>query len=432
MASSLDQIGPLAQAAEDAEIACANLTKYDALAAADTVHTKQAFDPAVNVLVSGADVSGPSAQAQFHSIDGSNAWAGAPYSSTVDGSSGLVAVPPAFDPVIPEDVRNAIPFYQGITPNDVPTFAVSSHPFTPKGEKSTPVAKLNAESTATSSKSSAVAGALASPDNAVGRADAMSTVSCGADTTIDALAENDVAGIDLGGVLTIGRVHTRAHATVDPSGAKTQDSSIEIENASVAGHAVTISEQGVALAGDPTALPSDPVTPALKEAGVTVQYLAAAKDDGLGQILSPGLAISVTQPVASPNGTFTVTTTYVIGRGLARASLEPGLPLPLDDLGDDVSDEEFTPLDEGAGDAFTSFDPGISEAVTADFQSAGAGRVAARPAAQSPAGSSANVATSRIADWSIAPGYTALGIGALLLLAAWVGLERIAVRLRWR
>jgi hypothetical protein len=44
----------------------------------------------------------------------------------------------------------------------------------------------------------------------------------------------------------------------------------------------------------------------------------------------------------------------------------------------------------------------------------------------------ADMAATQLAAWSIAPAYSALGSGALLLVAAWILLDKLAVRLRWR
>ena len=120
-------------------------------------------------------------------------------------------------------------------------------------------------------------------------------------------------------------------------------------------------------------------------------------------------------------------TTYSFGRAFARAALE-GSEAAFGD-GSDLSIDDLSSYADESFDDFSSTDDLAALDTPADMPADTSGD----PGASTPSkGEGATIASARIADWSIAPGYSAMGVGALLLLAAWVGLERIAVRLRWR
>jgi hypothetical protein len=173
-------------------------------------------------------------------------------------------------------------------------------------------------------------------------------------------------------------------------------------------------------------VPADPVTPALDEAGISATLVKGVEDTERGQILAPTLQIKIAQDVPTTNGAMPTVVTFDFGRALAQATLDGvAVSVPPDDIPEDTF-EEFPPALEEDG----FVDDPVATDVATDLDTPSGG---SKTTPRSSTGTASNVGTAaRIADWSIAPGYSAMGIGALLLLAAWVGLERIAVRLRWR
>jgi hypothetical protein len=377
-----------------AEGNCENLTLYTALASAVGGHTVAAA-PGVT-LVAEVDAGLPAAQALLDSVQGSKGFAGSPYSAAVADNAGA----------------------GGADSGQIPVFAISSHPAQPKGAQTFGAGTLSSESSADATTSSAKVGAPPTPAGASGSSDLAAKAECAGDTTLTTTADSVVSGIDIGGVLKIGAVRSHAKAIMTPDGERKLEGSVEITGASVGGQGVSITDKGVVLAGTPTALPTDPITPALKAAGITVRYVAAEQNREEGQILAPTLEVTVAQKIGDVPGTVT----YTFGRALARVAAEAG-------------DGALAAEDVSAMEDFSSFDSGstFSDTVSADVAplpeaSGGTGSTA------TPSGGSgeASLPTARIADWSIAPGYSAMGVGALLLLVAWVGLEKIAVRFRWR
>jgi hypothetical protein len=385
---------------------CENVTQYGALASASGARSAIA---APNLTLGGvateenpADLGLPTAQAQIDSIQGSKGFAGAPYSATVADNAGA----------------------GGADASQVPTFAIAQDPSTPESTKTLPAGTISAKASPDSSSGDAVLGASASPGAGVASTSNTAKASCEEDTTVQAVADSAATGIDIAGVLKIGSVRSHAKAVVSPSGEKTVEGTVDIDGASVAGHGVTISDKGVVLAGSPAPLAKDPITPALEAAGISVKYIGGVADEATGQVLAPTLEISVARTVPGPSGDVPARVTLSFGRAFARAVLEgsegafgASEDLGIDDLSSfaDESFEDFPTTDVGSLDT-----PTEASTETNDSPSSSTGDRAA------------NVATARLADWSIAPGYSAMGVGALLLLVAWIGLERIAVRLRWR
>lgn len=396
---------------------CANLTKYSALGGASGVSANVSV-PGLT-LVEGGDVHGPAAQGLYDSVEGATGWAGAPYSNAVSDNLGVVAVPEDLAAAIPEALQKAIPFFYGMNGNDIPLFAVSRNGSPPRASKNGPGLTLEASSGDSGSAGKAVAGALSSPDNTIAASVASGAVTCDDNTTLKAVGDNVASGIDIGGVLRIASVASHAEATVDHAGQRHIDGTMVINGATVAGQPVSITDKGVVLAGGTSPLAKDPVTPALQAAGISVKYVELTKDDADGQVLAPGLQITVTKAIAGV-GSGPVTTTFSIGRAIARSGLEPGADDSLLSSTDDFS--------SSFSDTSSYTDAGAADVAPAGADATG-GSAAAAPAAT---GRQATVPTAQIADWSIASGYSAMGVGALFLLVAWLGLERIAVRFRWR
>jgi hypothetical protein len=396
-----------------AEGNCENAIQYEALGAADGLRT--------HVVVEGGLVGGeenpvtaslPGSQARIHAVFGSKGWAGAPYSATVADNIGATG-----------EVTERISQPQLSDGAQLPVFAIAEYPSSASASKTLPGGGLEAKSSADSASGKAAIGAASSDAGTVGSVTTTSSASCAADMTLEAVGDSVATGIDIGGVLRIASIRSHARVVLTAAGERTLEGTLEINGATVGGQAVSITEKGVVLAGSASALPKDPIRPALKEAGITVTYIEGVEDPDEGQILAPTLQVKVAQTATTPNGPQPVAVTYDFGRALALAALD-GVEAGPDELVPDVPVDDFsTP----------TFDEGFSEDVSADLGSVDpVGGETSTETTPRKSGSAANVATARIADWSIAPGYSAMGVGALLLLAAWIGLERIAVRLRWR
>jgi hypothetical protein len=386
-----------------AEGNCENVTQYSAIAAASGGNLLASADNLT--LIGGtqnpAHASMPGSQAQLDSVLGSKGWAGAPYSATVADNAGA----------------------GGADSSAVPTFAIAQHPTSPSASKPLPGGGLEAAASADSASGKTTVSGSNSPGAAAASVTTSAKSSCASDATLEAVADLNVTGVDIAGVLKIASVRSHARSVLTPGGERTLEGTIDIEGATVAGTPVSISDKGVAVAGSPSALPADPVTPALEAAGIEVRYLSVAKDASLGQVLAPTLEIVVAGTSPGPSGDVPIKVTLSFGGSYARAVLEGSEGVS--DAGDDFGIDDMSSfVDEGVDD-FTSTDvapldtPVDTPAETSDSSSPSSG-------------SAANVATARLADWSIAPGYSAMGVGALLLLVAWVGLEKFAVRLRWR
>jgi hypothetical protein len=394
-----------------AEGGCESLPEYSALASATGARTDVALQ---GQLVPGAEAALPAAQALLDSIVGSRAFAGAPYSATASDNIGAGSGAPGNIPGIGGALGPALaPFF---VPNSVPVFAVSSHPTTPSASKPVPGGSIEAKSAAQSSEAKAVLGS-ASEQSAVAATSSTGKVVCTAESSLEAVAKNAASGIDIANTLRISSVQSHAKVVVAQDGKRTLEGSMSIDGAAVNGQAVSITEKGIVVGTAATPVP-DGVTPALKAAGIEVQYVTSVKDESTGSVLSPGLVVRLTQTVPSLGP---VTYTYSFGRAFARGGLKPGDAT----FSSDVGSEDFSSFDSGST---------FSDAVSADVaplpDTSGTGSTT-KPSGGSGSGE-ASVPTARIAEWSIAPGYSAMGVGALLLLVAWVGLEKIAVRFRWR
>jgi hypothetical protein len=380
-----------------AEGNCENVAQFSALASASGGRTLVVAPD--TTLVSEADAGAPTAQSLIDSIQGSKGFAGVPYSSAAADNAGAAEV----------------------DSSEVPVFAIAEHPTTPSTSKPLPGGGLEASASADEASAKAALGASSEGSGGAGIVTNSAKSTCAPDRTIQAVADSVASGVDIAGVLRIASVRSHAKVTLTPSGERKVVGTVEIEGANVGGQAVSITDKGVVLAGSPSALPADPITPALQAAGITVTYVKAVSDESLGQVLAPTLEITVSGDASGAAAGKSVT--YSFGRAFARAALE-GTEEGFGSLDSDLSLDDLSSFADESFDDFAS-----TEVVALDTPA----DTPAEPSEEaSPSGSSANVATSRIADWSIAPGYSAMGVGALLLLAAWVGLERIAVRLRWR
>lgn len=397
---------------------CSQYATYTALGEAEGVQTVVAAPGAT--LTDTVDGELPGAQAELDSLLGSNGWAGAPYSSVVAGNVG-----------------------QGnVNPNQVPVFAVSSYPSQPTAKNSSPAGTLEAQSSADSSSAQATSGGPSTSQATAGRVTVSASATCAADGTLQGSASSTANAFDLAGVFEIGAVTSHATAVMSPTGQSTLSGTTTIAGATVLGQAVQITNQGLELPGSTVALPSNPLSQALANAGISVQYLALTKEPNTGTVLAPGVAITVTEHLAPGVGQGVETVTYVLGRATATA-IETGGSAPTTTM---TSAGSTTPA--GAGPAPTSggtatptgssggtvsTGPATSPAATTSAPANSSTPSAVASAA--PEGSAASPSASPVsylANASAESFYAVVAIGSGLLLAALVLFGVFGVRLRWR
>lgn len=380
---------------------CADYAIYSAVATATGVQAEQTTGGLS--LVGSVDGSLPAAQAVSDSVRGSHGWAGAPYSSTAADNVGLA----------------------GADANQIPTFAISSYPSKPQAANSTPAWTVKSSSNELSTTAEAAAGGPDTGQASMGRMDALATASCGSDASVQAVADSTADLVDIEGVLRIASIHAHATATVDASGNRRLDGSMDIEGATVLGQPVGITDKGLEVGSTVAPLPQNPLAKALADAGITLVYVAAVKDSKTGEMFSPGLEIDVSRSVQGV-GSGPLSTSYTFGRAYARAGTSPG--------------DQPTTSATGAVKPPTSVarQPGTTAAPQAELPAAssqgattsGAAPSLAPTTAPPPAGTA--LVAEQIANWSLLPMYLALGGGTLLLLFGWFGLEKVAVVFGWR
>jgi hypothetical protein len=301
----------------------------------------------------------------------------------------------------------------GVNANDVPVFVKTQYPAEPKAEKTSPTSNIRAESGADSSEASTDGGGPGSTDASAGRVQTSSKAGCGDSGAIEATADNSVDLLDIAGVLRIGAVLSHAKATVDASGHRTLEGAMDVEGATVLGQRVAITDEGLVVGSSESQLPStDNLTKALADAGITVHPIALVKDPDHGEVIAPGLEIVVTRG-AQGVGTGPAVTTLVVGRAYARASEGGSSEVAAPGVADIGSPADTSPaVGEPALLAATPSTPAPEPAI-ADSNAA---RVNVRPAA---------AALGRMASWSIARVYTALGMGLLLVALSLLGSGRL-------
>jgi hypothetical protein len=246
------------------------------------------------------DGGGPVSQAVLDGLGNSQAFASAPYPGDlfltgpglVAGLTGLPS-PPAY------------PFYVG-----------SSYPTTESAEVTQPGYQLEAKSQESQSQSSASSG------NAQGDSAAF-VVKTTASALHDAATGDVVAGsavkadlINIGGVLKIVSGEARAKATRSAAGELLRESSLVLNGVSISGQSVGFTDKGFVTGPNNSPLPDDsPLAGALKQAGITVQYLKGVQTEN--GVISPGFVI--THEVQFP-GSPKLIFRYVFGQASASAS----------------------------------------------------------------------------------------------------------------
>lgn len=397
----------------DAENACSQgYAQYSLLGAAWAVRTFQ-HAPGVTIVESG-DASALSAQSQVDSILGSSGYAGGAYSPTVAENMGQGTQRLAGVPVLGD-----------LSAESVPVWVTSSYPTNPKPEpKTAPGGSLSTTSLADSSKASATAGGPSEDQGSVGRSSATSSASCARDGALHAIADDVTENLVVAGVLRIASVRSHAEITVLPDGTSTLEGSMEVEGASVLNQPAAVTEKGIVVGSAVAPSGTNPFQQALDDAGIRVRYIAGEEDEKSGQVLAPGLQITVTERVGDV-GTGPTTTSYELGRAFARAGglavppvTVPGIPRPATGLPVTTPPTTLTPPDAEVRES------AIEAPASAE------GRMTPGPAA-SIGPSVAPQRTAQMGEWSLTPAYAALALGALVLLGSRFVTNKLIARFQW-
>jgi hypothetical protein len=231
------------------------------------------------------------------------------------------------------------------SPPPYPFYVSSSHPTVPESTLSEPGYELAAKSNESESRASTTTGG--GPGSGASASSVGSTVTQAVTSrdatsgmvTAEATGTADV--INIGGVLRIGRVDSKAKVTREPGTEPTREASFVINGMTIVGQTVGFSEKGFMFAGTTVPIPQgNPLLEALKQAKITVQYLA--RSDNEDGVVSPGLVIRQEQAV--PGGP-TMVFRYVFGQMAASATVS-GSPTSIGDslppVGEVLADSQVT------------------------------------------------------------------------------------------
>jgi hypothetical protein len=388
--------------------------EFSALGSAVGVAT---FQSAPGLLLTDGDASMPGAQAALDSLTGASSWAGAPFSSAGAGNVGLA----------------------GVDANQVPVFAVSSYPSNPDEHQSTPTGTVEAKSGPQSSTARVASGGAPSDSASAGRIMASADAACDTSKGLLAAANNSAEMIGINGVVRIASVTSDATVKIDKDGHSTLVGTMSVEGMTILGQPAAITDKGVVIGGSAVPLPDNPLLQALSDAGITLRYLSAVKNAKEGDVLAPGLEISVSKGVQGA-GTGPATTTYEFGRAHARATTASDAKA----AGAPTATASNTPVATGAGTGVSPVPTpparpdavGTSSAMAAPAVASGSTVPApvslGRPSPQRDGERAAPLPALPIASAPDAGPYLAIATGALLLLAAWAASLIWGKNIRWR
>lgn len=359
------------------------------------------------------DAGIPSAQAVVDSLGNSSGFASNPYPGAT-----VLSVPPLASGAFGQQVP------------DYPLHAASRHPTKPESKVEHQGYSLSSKSTETSTEAAALAD-LTPEGGDAGRSAATATSTVDPATgAATAKAISDTQSLTINGVLQLGRVHSTATVTSKPDGKLTRSSELSIADTRVAGQRVAITPEGVRAAGQTAGLPSsDQVTETLKQAGVSVRYLAAEK--GPNGIVSAGIEVIAKRKDPTEGSSATVTVRYVFGRASAAAggSAEelPG-PAPLDSGQDHAGAPQAA---SESGDAPTSEGTAAPEAAPAAASGPAPADAPPPALADRPAEQPAALLMARPGDLGGMGIYVTLVFVALATFAGGTLLRLLGVRTRW-
>lgn len=345
------------------------------------------------------------------------------------GPRGYAALP------YPGDTAVAAPgLLSGITRTplpDYPLMVTSAHPVTPEERVAHEGYHLDTTADAVSATASARSGRRDQSGDA-GTAESAARAAVDPRTgTVRAEATTTATSFTAGGVLRLGRVHSRASVVRRSEEEPRREHELVVEGMSVAGQAVALTPDGLAVPGTGAPLPdTSPVRQALAAQRVEVRYLAAEETpDG---VVAPGVEVRVTTDV--PTTPKPAVTTYTFGRAMALAV--PGVPEqgPTGEDDDDLgSDDSFgtgvtaAPAGPGGTGSFAG-DP-VSLPPQTLGRTDGDGIGSGTPLPGRPAGTSRPAA--QWSDTWSATFYLVLVLAGAFTLGAAQLLRTLGVRLSW-
>lgn len=260
--------------------------------------------PATNTPVDGGS---PVAQAALDSLGSSTAFA-----SHLYPGDAAVAGPGTIAGVSNGQVN--LPEYPLIAHSDAAT--------KPESNVSGGGASLRAASSADRSEASATVGFFDSPSVTVASAATRAVVLQSA-AGPRAVSTSEIEGF-VAGPLVLARVHSVADVVAAGDGTVARRSELRISGANIAGNAVEIGPQGVTFGPSVSPLPGrPPIDEVLRQAGITLRYLAPEDVDG--GVVSASLVVTIKQAVPGP--VTPVGAQYLLGRTSARMRAD-GSDLP--------------------------------------------------------------------------------------------------------
>lgn len=297
-------VGPLGLSAHGADGFAGT---FGAVASADAVRVTWIVPhaPASDTVL---DFGGPSAQAALDSIGGSQAFASFPY----PGENAVTA--PALIAGASGGQIN-LPSY--------PFFVGSSYPVAPKAESGSGPYSIKAESTDTSSTSSASVGVDSNGQAALGLAKSQaSTVATPEAVTSE--ASSLVTGFAVG-PLKIGQVISTAKV-VFSGGTVTRDADTKVNGAMVGETPVSFTAKGLVVGSSPVPVDPKPIVDALAAAKIGVEFMP--RQDTETGVVAPTIRVTQRDDAGQ-------SITYVLGRTSAFAQGEgtesPAATGPADD-----------------------------------------------------------------------------------------------------
>ena len=375
---------------------------WAAQAAADGVRVQVVVNDFL-VVSNIVDAGGPSAQAVVNAFGDSRGYAAYPYPGDI--------------------VLTAHGLSQGAAPK-YPLIAQSDST-QPKSDVATGPYELHARSSDDTSSAVAQAGA-GGGSVAMGstQSSALAThdVKSGA---VTADAETTVDSVSIAGVLSIGRVHSRAQMSASVGAPPTRSSDTEVGDVTVGGQQVGLTDKGLVLAGTDVPLPPDSTANALlSSAGITVHYLKPLQT--ATSTVAPGFSVGVQQNVP---GVGLTTVSYVFGEASASAQATGAVP---------VTGASSTPAAVGGttsgGSAPaappTAAGPAAPSSVPATGQVEGASPAQPPVTAAAPAASNAYGLAAAVGP-SSESFYLVIAAGAIVLVAATLLFRILAVKLAW-
>lgn len=278
-----------------------------------------------------------------------------------------------------------------------PAFVKASHPNQPEAAMSQPGFSLAALASPRQARGD---GAIEmSPDPSVvdvGKSIGSAEVKVTDVGNVEASGVSILKNVDIGGVFTIGELRSELHGTLDASGKPTWTSNLRIKGGSIAGTAVALTPEGLAVADQNFATPlgsADPLLELLDEQGIEVQVVEAGPEEG-DETSMTSRALRVVVRLAGTPATPATELHFVLGAitgRLTAGTADAFATLP-DDVGSGAPTEPppSEPAGQG-GDAGAGFESGAPS--LGQPTSLGEGTVSAgsEPPQETAAGSSRGV-----------------------------------------